>query len=295
MSDAANLTRALSGHWMGHYGMARCPAHDDRNPSLSVADSTAGGLLLKCHAGCSYAAIRAALRSGGHLHAVGANLDSAPDPAGEATRRQEAERRARRRETQAQEIWREAEPIQGTPAETYLRRRGITCALPANLVYAPACWHPTARRLPALLARLTGTEGFAVHRTYLAPDGTGKASIAPAKAMLGATKGGAVPLSNGNDRLVIAEGIETALSLLSGLIPGSPTVWAALSASGVTSLRLPSLAGKLTIAPDGDPVGRAAAERLAYRAEALGWRVSLLPAPDGQDWNDVLMGKAVRA
>jgi len=30
---------------------------------------------------------------------------------------------------------------------------------------------------------------------------------------------------------------------------------------------------------------------LASRAEALGWRVMLLPAPDGRDWNDVLAGK----
>jgi hypothetical protein len=32
--------------------MARCPAHDDKTPSLSIAESEDGGVLLKCHAGC---------------------------------------------------------------------------------------------------------------------------------------------------------------------------------------------------------------------------------------------------
>jgi hypothetical protein len=41
--------------------IARCPAHDDRNPSLSVRLGDHGRVLLKCHAGCEYAAIAAAL------------------------------------------------------------------------------------------------------------------------------------------------------------------------------------------------------------------------------------------
>ena len=31
---------------------ARCPAHDDRNPSLSIGEGDGGTALLKCHAGC---------------------------------------------------------------------------------------------------------------------------------------------------------------------------------------------------------------------------------------------------
>ena len=36
MMDARSLTKALGGRWYGRYGMARCPAHDDRTPSLKV-------------------------------------------------------------------------------------------------------------------------------------------------------------------------------------------------------------------------------------------------------------------
>ena len=87
---------------------------------------------------------------------------------------------------------------------------------------------------------------------------------------------------------MVAEGIETALSLASGLLRRPATVWAALSTSGLIGLHLPPLPGRLTIATDGDARGRSAGHALADRATALGWTVGLLPAPDGRDWNDVL-------
>lgn len=40
---------------------ARCPAHEDRNPSLSVSEGDDGTALLKCHSGCTTAAILAAV------------------------------------------------------------------------------------------------------------------------------------------------------------------------------------------------------------------------------------------
>lgn len=40
--------------------LARCPAHQDDRPSLSVTQSN-GRILLKCHAGCSFEAVRDAL------------------------------------------------------------------------------------------------------------------------------------------------------------------------------------------------------------------------------------------
>lgn len=36
---------------------ARCPAHDDRSPSLSIKEGSNGTVLLKCWAGCSAQAI----------------------------------------------------------------------------------------------------------------------------------------------------------------------------------------------------------------------------------------------
>jgi len=45
----------------GNGWITRCPAHDDRTPSLSIAQGDDGRVLLKCFAGCSHQAIVAAL------------------------------------------------------------------------------------------------------------------------------------------------------------------------------------------------------------------------------------------
>lgn len=37
--------------------VARCPAHDDRSPSLSISEGHGGRILLKCFAGCSTEAV----------------------------------------------------------------------------------------------------------------------------------------------------------------------------------------------------------------------------------------------
>lgn len=44
-----------SGGWS-----ALCPAHEDRSPSLSIAEGTEG-IILHCHAGCSYETVIAAI------------------------------------------------------------------------------------------------------------------------------------------------------------------------------------------------------------------------------------------
>lgn len=45
--------------------LARCPAHDDRSPSLSISENADGKILMKCHAGCPQAAVMSALESRG--------------------------------------------------------------------------------------------------------------------------------------------------------------------------------------------------------------------------------------
>jgi DNA primase len=59
----------------------------------------------------------------------------------------------------------------------------------------------------------------------------------------------------------------------------------------MAGLELPRDPHDLIIATDGDEPGATAGNQLAQRAQALGWNVSLMPAPDGQDWNDVLQSE----
>ncbi len=39
--NAHEIVKALGGQWRGNTGTARCPAHDDKNPSLSVSEGDA--------------------------------------------------------------------------------------------------------------------------------------------------------------------------------------------------------------------------------------------------------------
>jgi putative DNA primase/helicase len=55
-ADTLRARRVSAVRWM-----AKCPAHPDRNPSLSIAEGENGHILLRCHAGCTVEAILHAL------------------------------------------------------------------------------------------------------------------------------------------------------------------------------------------------------------------------------------------
>lgn len=138
-----------------------------------------------------------------------------------------------------------------------------------------------------MISKISGTQDFGIHRTFLDASGS-KTSLDPQKAMLGTASGGYVALSNSGNNLLVCEGIETGLSLLSGLISPEPTVWACLSTSGMKNLNLPQNLSRLIVATDGDHAGRQAGRILAERALKAGTQVDMLHAPDHSDFNDVL-------
>ena len=50
-----------SARHVGGQHVARCPAHEDRQPSLSIRQLPDGVVLMKCHAGCPTEAVLEAL------------------------------------------------------------------------------------------------------------------------------------------------------------------------------------------------------------------------------------------
>lgn len=283
MSVATSLRgdRYLPRH--GHHATAPCPVcQPEGRPdqqALSISRGADGNVLLHCFKGaCSYREIMSAVGSAGFAAVLAASETVPRRPA------------ANQHAAQAERLWNESLPIRGTLAGTYLRRRAITCELPETLRFHSDCWHgPTASRHSAMIAKVQGAAGFAVHRTYLRRDGLGKAGLAGGdKRMLGPTAGGCVRLSPLVDHLVVAEGIETALSLACGLLEGAASIWAALSASGMRGLRLPDRPRHLTIALDGDPPGRAGGEDRAQCALLMGWTVGMMSPGEGHDFNDLL-------
>ena len=59
--NALSQTTGEQARQNGTGWSARCPAHDDRNPSLSVSDAEDGRALVHCHAGCHVEDILAAV------------------------------------------------------------------------------------------------------------------------------------------------------------------------------------------------------------------------------------------
>ena len=57
-----NITARLDKVTKAGKGLkARCPAHDDNGPSLSLREGDDGRVLMHCHAGCTTAAVVAAM------------------------------------------------------------------------------------------------------------------------------------------------------------------------------------------------------------------------------------------
>ena len=190
-------------------------------------------------------------------------------------------------------MWDMCRPLEGTPAETYLRARGIAPGPVPALRFHPALYYRDGsdarafRKLPAMVARVTNHRGgFAgVHRTYLDPERPAKAAVATPRKSLGAISGAGVYLGEPRSMLCVAEDIETALSLRTAR-PGLFTA-AALSAGSLAGFTPPAEVIGLVIARDRDDAGARAAERLRERYERSGVTV-LVIAPRCNDFNDEL-------
>ena len=274
--------------------MVRCPAHKDRTPSLKVSDGPNGEPIFHCFGGCDWRDVKDTLRRDGLLPEWrtenGHDQEKEGPPSREIVNRRDAADRAdkARRTRQALEIWRRCVPAPGTLVETYLRSRGITLPVPVSIRYLPDARHKATNLiLPAMVAGVQGVDGrvVAVHRTFLSRDGTAKAGVSEPRMSLGQVAGGAVRLAKANGRLCVCEGIETALSVLQAT--GTPT-WAALSSTNMANVILPPDIRDVILGPDGDEAGATGARQAARRFVDEGRAVRIAPAPDGQDYNDML-------
>ena len=193
---AQDMTKALGGTWHGTYGTARCPVHADHAPSLSIRDGVYGETVFNCFAGCNWCDIKDALRADGLLPERGSS--NAPErrrPPRAAPRPDDSDQQ--QRIEFARRKWREAVPLTDSPAEVYLRERGLEPGpdgWPPSLRYHPALKHgPTGLLLPALVAAITiwpSRNVVGVHRTFLRMDGRAKAPVSRPKMMIGRCGGG---------------------------------------------------------------------------------------------------------
>jgi hypothetical protein len=186
----------------------------------------------------------------------------------------------------ALDIWSDAQSLRGTPAEQYLRSRGIEVLDEARqaLAFHPTCpWDgATAPALIALIRDIFTDEPVGIHRTAVTADGHKIGHEA-----LGPTSGAAIKLSPvTTTELAIAEDIETTLSAMQ-LGPA----WAVIDADGLR--KFPVLHGikQLTLLINHDASGTGQYEGAECRERWLdaGRRVRRVMAPAvGQVFSDIL-------
>ncbi len=291
---AETIAKALAGRKAGSGWTARCPAHDDRNPSLSISTGKDGKVLLRCHAGCDQAQVIDALRARGLWENPERYFGRRRNVKTAHQKNAQTDRSDTDRTEYALRIWQAAVPASNTLTETYLQSRGLHFALPPTLRFHGRLKHPAGGLWPAMVALVSrGPDDapLAIHRTFLAHDGSGKAPVDPQKMMLGPCRGGAVRLGEPADLLMVGEGIESCLAAMQ--TTGNPA-WAALSTSGLKALNLPETAREVIVLADGDDAGEAAARDCALRWQREGRRVRIARPPRDQDFSDMLAGLATQ-
>ena len=213
-----------------------CPIHDDDSPSLSIALNNKGGLIVNCHAGCHWKAVKDELVTRGLLSG----------------------RAPGKRPSKASYIWNKSRR-NDTEIQRYLLFRGI------KLNNLPNCFrynqYNGRKMVVSKVSQPCDSAIEAIHRTYL---GEGYQCIE--KKMLGPCKGRAVWFAEPQERMLVGEGIETTLSAMAAV--GTPAI-ACLSAGNMKTVVFPSVVKEVIILVDSDStfVGQKAAEALARRFE----------------------------
>lgn len=204
-----------------------------------------------------------------------------------------------------------AVPVKDTPAEWYLRGRGLLPdaggAWPGALRYHPEVWNREAGvKIPAMLAAiyLANGEQVATHRTFLQNcprRGWTKIDSPNAKMVLGPMWGGFVPVSKGasgksmrhiaaGEPVYMAEGIEDCLTIR--MVKPEARVIAAISLGNMAAVVLPEAARELIIVADRDDNVKAVdtLERAIATQQARGMTVKLVMPPRGvKDLNEWLV------
>ncbi|MDE2562836.1 MAG: toprim domain-containing protein [Sphingomonadales bacterium] len=272
LTDAREIVKQLKGVWHGKYGMVRCPAHDDRNPSLSIAQGRTGPVF-KCHAGCSFRDVMAALRR----HRIEVGRAASEPGAGGSTSNYSL--------SVVERIWHEARPLEGTLGQRYLIARGLGVDHPMLRFQGRCTFGPVKnpRRVgPALIVPMHEADRLVgLQRIFLDPDD--KAHYKRFKPVLCSHRGAAMRLAPARGRLALTEGAEDALAYT--LMHGIPA-WGLPGADWLANTRIPACVEELIVAFDRGRAGRAAFDRYAERLRAEGRKVRF-HAPDApsKDWS----------
>jgi putative DNA primase/helicase len=280
---AADVARALNARKCGGGWMAKCPAHDDRTPSLSIGQNGDGMALFHCHAGCSQDAVLAALKQAGLWHdgpaaatsQVWRRLTKAKPMTSEITDDEKESQAA------CQRAWDAAVPAENTAAQIYLQCRGIVSTetpLPPSLRFLEA-----KNALVGAITRPDSDELVGLHVVFLEEDAAGVTK--KKKLSYGPIRFGSIKLSSPDTTMQITESLEDGLALAQ--MNGAATL-AVPGTAFYAHVVPPEICRTVVLAPDNDEAGRKAIEVASPRLHALGLTVRVLLPPPEMDWCDII-------
>lgn len=228
----------------------------------------------------------------------------------EARRQQDEEAELADKRKRAKGTWLHGTPIGGTVVETYLREaRRLDLSrlsrLPRALRFSMQR-HDKNGEWPCMLAAMCLPDGSfgAVHRTWLAPDGSGKAPVDSARKIWPRFASAVIHIWRGAsdmavkqaseagiaDTLVLCEGVEDGLAL--ALAAPEYRVWAVGALGNLGNVVLPPCAVDVIVAADND-WGKPEAQKLLNKGLAALYAqnqsVRVARSPHGKDFNDCYM------
>jgi len=263
---------------------ACCPFHADKTPSFYVNDDKGFYHCFGCSAHGDGPDFLMAVHGCDAREAV-AMITGGGIPTAPRRDRPNADRDENGRGDDARAIWQAAGPIEGTPAERYLRNRAIAIEIPPALRFARIRLGKRSA-MPAMVALVTGADGNpqAVQRTFLTEEGR-KADLPGGKVKfsLGPVRGGAIRLTSAGPEIVVCEGAEDGLSLLQ---MGAPAVFAGAGAGTLATMGFAAVSRSIIIGADNDDAGREAAAKAADNFVGRGLTARIIwPAAPHKDFN----------
>lgn len=337
--DVEGLARRLApdGYRSGRYWIARNPTRDDHKPGSFwiILSGTSPGVW-KEEASGETGDVISFVKYCNRFEKLADALDWARNWLGlahgpvnpkvlELARRDAANRKANDEKLAAEQLglnrrrahalWLDgAKDIRGTAVEAYLEHRGIDLSalprLPGAIRALASHRHRESETTwPCMVAVMSspGLPFTAVHRTWLARDGRGKAPVTPNKKIWPSFNGAAIHLARGEtglpaedavkrgmvDRILLCEGIEDGLSV--AMCAPELRVWAVGTLGNLQHVKVPDCCHEIIVAADND-WGKPQAEALLRRGlEALAAQrrpVRVARAAVGKDFNDQLQGAA---
>jgi len=271
LNDAQEIVREMGGTWHGKYGMVLCPAHGDKNPSLSIAQGRIGPVF-KCWAGCEFKDIMKALRT--LKIDVVAKASDAADPAHSPAYSLSAVER----------IWQQTRPLAGTLGQRLLMARGLGTDHARLRFNSATTFGPIkapTRKGPAIIVPMHHRDRLVgVQRVFLDP--ADRQHYGLFKPVLCSERRAAMQLAPAGRVLALTEGWEDAIAYrILHRIPA----WGLPGVEWLANTEIPDGVEELIIAFDKGKAAQGAFDRHGPRLIAEGRQLRLHQPTASKDWS----------